>query len=602
MRTSVKRPYRLIAAALAALQLCAGAAGAVFDNSFSYTYSLGSGLQYSRTEGKNSAGLQRANVLTYSPNTGVTPLMVYADEQLYGSKATITNAVKYLQNQGKTVLGGTNADFFVMSTGIPIGLVIDSGELISSDAWQYAVGFKQDGTAVLGRPTMGIRVSGKSGTVNVSYFNKTRTTAGAYLLDHNYDDSTHFAAKGTSIILERVDDTPVKVNGSVKLKVVNKGTGSSPITITKNQMVLTKSDGANVPSWVDFEVGEEVTLSIASNDSSWSDVQYAVGGKLLMDNSTITTDGIDAGSTRRARSAVGVKADGTVVLYEIDGNQSSYSVGLTAAELGQELKELGCVRAICLDGGGSSAMAVRNPGESTAALISQPSDGSQRACANYIFFVNNIASDGVTAHAVLTPSHRYVLPGGSTWFSVKGADASYASADAPTDLSYTVNDELGTVSGQTFTAGSKTGRAAITGSNGTVSGSMNVCITTGVDSIALQSGGKALNSISVKPNQTVNVDALAYHLGHTMGAADSCFKWSVSGDVGAVNADGVFTAGSQMASGTLTCSYGSVSKSIPINVGMGDAQSAYTVADFENGLNNLTASDGVTLSRVTDYT
>ncbi|MFQ7690401.1 MAG: hypothetical protein ACLRIO_10400 [Butyricicoccus sp.] len=68
-----------------------------------------------------------------------------------------------------------------------------------------------------------------------------------------------------------MDDTPVKVNGSVKLKVVNKGTGSSPITITKNQMVLTKSDGANVPSWVDFEVGEEVTLSIASNDSSWSD-------------------------------------------------------------------------------------------------------------------------------------------------------------------------------------------------------------------------------------------------------------------------------------------------------------------------------------------
>ena len=115
MRTSVKLPYRLIAAALAALQLCAGAAGAVFDNSFSYTYSLGSGLQYSRTEGKNSAGLQRANVLTYSPNTGVTPLMVYADEQLYGSKATITNAVKYLQNQGKTVLGGINADFFVMS-------------------------------------------------------------------------------------------------------------------------------------------------------------------------------------------------------------------------------------------------------------------------------------------------------------------------------------------------------------------------------------------------------------------------------------------------------------------------------------------------------
>ena len=128
--------------------------------------------------------------------------MVYADEQLYGSSATITNAVKYLESQGKSVIGGTNADFFVMSSGVPIGLVIDEGELISSDAWQYAVGFKADGSAVMGRPTMSMTVSGASGTVSVSYFNKTRTTAGAYLLDRNYDDSTHFTANGTNIILE----------------------------------------------------------------------------------------------------------------------------------------------------------------------------------------------------------------------------------------------------------------------------------------------------------------------------------------------------------------------------------------------------------------
>ena len=152
--------------------------------------------------------------------------------------------MKYLQNQGKTVLGGTNADFFVMSTGIPIGLVIDSGELISSDAWQYAVGFKEGRHRCPRPPDYGHPRERQGGTVSVSYFNKTRTTAGAYLLDHNYDDSTHFPAKGTSIILGRVDDTPVTVNSSVKLKVVNKGTGSSPITITKNQMVLTKSDSA----------------------------------------------------------------------------------------------------------------------------------------------------------------------------------------------------------------------------------------------------------------------------------------------------------------------------------------------------------------------
>ena len=601
MKHFVKLPIRLLATSLAVVQLFSAAAGAAFTNSFSYSYPVGEGLQYTRSEGKNTAGLQKANILTYTPNTGVSPIMVYADEQLYGSQATITNAVKYLESQGKTVIGGTNADFFVMSSGIPIGLVIDEGELISSDAWQYAVGFKADGTAVMGRPTMNMSISGSSGTVSISYFNKTRTTAGAYLLDRNYDDSTHFSANGTYIILERVDDTPVTVNHSVKLKVVDKGTGNSSFAIADNQMVLTKSDGANVPSWVDFSVGEEVTLWVGASDSNWAEVEYAVGGKLLIDNSTVTTSGIDAASSRRARSAIGVKADGTVVLYEIDGDQSSHSVGLTAQELGNELLGLGCVRAICLDGGGSSAMALRQPGESTTSLITKPSDGSQRSCANYIFFVSNIPADGVTAHAVLTPSYRYVMPGASTWFSVKGADASYGPADAPTDLTYTVSGDMGTVSNQTFTAGMTTGSATITGSNGVVEGSMMVCVTGDIQSITLQNDGKDISSISLKPGQSINVDGIAYHLGQKMGSVDTSFTWTVSDGIGTVDENGVFTAGSSMASGTLTCSYGNTSKSIPVNVGMGDPQDAETVADFESS-QPCTATDGVTLSTVTDYT
>src|SRR5699024_5335045 len=122
------------------------------------------------------------------------------------------------------------------------------------------------------------------------------------------------------------------------------------------------------------------------------------------------------------------------------------------------------------------------------------SDGSQRACANYIFFINNVASDGITAHAVLTPSYRYVMPGASTWFSVTGADASYGPAAAHTDLTYTVSGELGTVENQTFTAGMSAGTATITGSNGAVSGAMDVCVTGDVNAIALQSGEETLSS------------------------------------------------------------------------------------------------------------
>ena len=399
-----------------------------------------------------------------------------------------------------------------------------------------------------------------------------------------------------------MDNTPVKVNGTVRLRVVNKGTGNSPLTIADNQMVLTKSDGANVPSWVDFAVGEEVTLSVNANDVNWRDVQYAVGGKLLIDGGNISTTGIDGGSSHRARSAVGVRQDGTVVLYEIDGNQSSHSAGLTAAELGEEMKALGCVRAICLDGGGSSAMALRKPGETTASLISRPSDGSQRACANYIFFLNNVPADGVTARAHLTPSYRYVMPGASTWFSVKGVDAAYATAADPTDLTFTVSDGLGTVENQTFTAGMTTGVATIGATDGVISGEMQVCVTGDVNEIRLQNGGKEISSISLKPNQSINVDGIGYHQGTKMASADRSFTWSAAGGVGTVSEEGVFTAGSSMATGTLTCSYGGVSKSIPVNIGMGDPQAGQTVAGFESGTDGCTATTGVMLSRVTDYT
>ena len=116
MKHFAKRSCRLLAASLAAVHLVMGAAGAAFSNGFSYSYPVGEGISYTRSEGKNSAGMQTANILTYQPNTGVTPIMVYADEQLYGSQATITNAVNYLESQGMSVIGGTNADFFVMST------------------------------------------------------------------------------------------------------------------------------------------------------------------------------------------------------------------------------------------------------------------------------------------------------------------------------------------------------------------------------------------------------------------------------------------------------------------------------------------------------
>ena len=61
---------------------------------------------------------------------------------------------------------------------------------------------------------------------------------------------------------------------------------------------------------------------------------------------------------RHPRTAVGRKADGTVVLLVVDG-RAAESAGMSIPELQRTMRWLGCVDAINLDGVGSSAMYIR---------------------------------------------------------------------------------------------------------------------------------------------------------------------------------------------------------------------------------------------------
>ena len=64
---------------------------------------------------------------------------------------------------------------------------------------------------------------------------------------------------------------------------------------------------------------------------------------------------------------------------------------------------------------------------------------------------------------------------------------------------------------------------------------MNVCVTGDVQSIALQSGGKSVSSVSVKPGQSIDLDALGYHLGQKMASTDTAFTWTVTNGIGSVD-------------------------------------------------------------------
>src|SRR4029077_15156908 len=106
----------------------------------------------------------------------------------------------------------------------------------------------------------------------------------------------------------------------------------------------------------------------------WNDVADGVGGGLLsVPNGPAIFRAVEQVtgtqlSLRRARSAIGQRADGKIVLVAVDGALPGYSTGMTNFELAQQLVRLKAVTASALDSGTSTTMAFDGK------LLNQPSD------------------------------------------------------------------------------------------------------------------------------------------------------------------------------------------------------------------------------------
>ncbi len=85
---------------------------------------------------------------------------------------------------------------------------------------------------------------------------------------------------------------------------------------------------------------------------------------------------VETGGPRHPRTAVGADRSGqTLWLVVVDGRQPGFSEGMTLEELARQMAELGCWRAVNLDGGGSSVMALADS-EGRLRVVNSPSDRS----------------------------------------------------------------------------------------------------------------------------------------------------------------------------------------------------------------------------------
>ena len=115
----------------------------------------------------------------------------------------------------------------------------------------------------------------------------------------------------------------------------------------------------------------------------WPDVGSSVGGQplLVSDGRALPDPNChDYFCDPNPRTGIGFTATGRILLVTVDGRQRGWSAGMTLYRFAREMISLGAVRAMNLDGGGSTTMWARGLG-----VVNRPSDwGGERPISNAV--------------------------------------------------------------------------------------------------------------------------------------------------------------------------------------------------------------------------
>lgn len=530
-----------------------------------YSTYLTKGTQLSRGVYWTGSDYRNENFMEYIPSGEVYPIVVN------GSKLCSTGSFKTMSSiadaAGLHVVAGINGDYYVMANGEPLGIALENGVLRSSDGGHYAVGFKADGNVVFGKPALSIsaQIGGTSFVLND--FNKTRKEGSVVLFNSDYGAKESVKGKGTEVIC--AVSGALTMNGNITLTVEEIIKDSEGVEIPQGKAILSVSDSSSqelLDAVNALSVGSTVTVSISSSQE-WADVQYALGSlyKLVTDGKAET--GLEAGAA--PRTAVGKKADGTVVFYTMDGRQSGYSVGMTMTQLAQRMIELGCTEASIMDGGASTSLNAIYIGDDFASQVNKPSGGYQRAVTNYIMLVTTNKPTGNPARLGIYPLSSHLLSGAQAKFTVKAADENGYAASLNASAGFELPQGLGTISPDgLFTAGAAGEGMLKANAPGLIGAEAKIRVveTPSVLRVFKQGTSTAVTKLDLLTGASVDLLGQAMDNYVYLASKDTCYKWRVEGNIGSINEEGVFTAAADAGEGSIVVSAGETSVTIPVTV------------------------------------
>lgn len=311
-----------------------------------------------------------------------TPAVLKPDTVAVGRAGTST----MLSRSGSAdTVAAVNADFFLFAPpGVPTGAHVDDGRVITGPMARPAL--VVDGSQRV--HFMRLYATGRAGagvdTTTVTEWNRMPLTQlGAF--DHRWG-----AAIDTGLGVARV-----AVGADGRVVGVHPGGVQVPIPSGGWVLVAARTAPSAVKDWVRARRNREAIrvetslLPFHPHD--------AVGGFPMLAVDSMPAPALDSahtqalGRVRHPRTAVGVGEGGRrLLLVVVDGRQPGYSAGMTLPELARLMLDLGARDALNLDGGGSSAMAVRDA-DGAVRVVNRPSDPTgERAVANALAVVRDL--------------------------------------------------------------------------------------------------------------------------------------------------------------------------------------------------------------------
>lgn len=522
----------------------------------------------------DTAGRQAVHLLEIDTDNPVITFEASISNDRVAGLETTSSQANRRSVEGHRAVAAINGDFWGERQA-PNGLHVQDGELVTSPlAARPTFGIEADGDPVIGAPVVtGAARAPGGATHSIARINQTRAAGQLVLYTPRFDTSTRTDASGVEVALSGIA-LPIRLNGTYSGIVSQVRAGDTPIG---NGEVVLSGTGTAASFLAALSLGDQVKFAL-SISAGWGDVTNAVGGgQYIVRNGVVNVSPYDPGfaDVTHPRTAIGITAEGDVIMATVDGRQPGYSVGVRLDELGELLRARGAVTAINLDGGGSTTMAVRRPGDKGVTTVNRGSDGFERAVSNSLLVFSS-APTGSLAIANVLPPNATVLVGSHIDYTVRGQDATYNPvAVAPENINWSVEGAAASIDAAGRLTAITSGAATVTATIGEVSGITGVRVV------------NALSAIDVQPNPAIiplGATQAFTILGRDGDGADvrvdaARVAWSVAGPIGAIDRYGVLRAAETLGTGSVIASAGGATGSARVDVG---GRAPEIIEDFED--------------------